>query len=292
MQYGDGSSYTVTMDGPFGNTEDSVRVREIAAAAADWKGAASPFSQVIDVEGVSVNSKIDIQLTVEQLEVFHDQVIAFSVENSNGVITLYAIGDKPSIDCTFQASVTEVSHNGSVIWGNTCSTTQARADYAEDDPKKSSFILNKPNEAISKVQKTAENAKNIAEAALARSGGTMTGALNMGSQKLTGLPAPVDDTDAVGKAHMESYVAGKRKSVTVTLLANGWADNKQTVSVAGVTADETKTDVITSVKADNENYEAYVDAGIRPFSQTDGGVTFMCSDVPTKDISVSVMVLL
>ena len=118
----------------------------------------------------------------------------------------------------------------------------------------------------------------------------MTGALNMGSNKLSGLVEPVAETDAVSKGFMESYVSGKRKTVTVTLTASGWEENLQTVSVTGVTADETKTDVIVSPKS--ADYEAYNEAGILLFSQLDGSITFKCSDVPKVDIHVSVMVFM
>lgn len=108
-EYGEGGTITVTMEGPFGNAGTSAnKITEISAAAADWKGAESPYSQVVAVDGISVNSKVDIQLSVEQMELFRNQDIAFTTENDGGVVTLYAIGDKPTADCVFQATVTEV----------------------------------------------------------------------------------------------------------------------------------------------------------------------------------------
>lgn len=109
QQYGNSSGITVQMAGPFGNAGGAgVKLTEITLPAANWKGAISPYSQVVAVDGVSVNSMVDLQPSVEQLEVFHDKDIAFSTENDGGVVTVYAIGDKPKNDYTIQATIVEV----------------------------------------------------------------------------------------------------------------------------------------------------------------------------------------
>lgn len=109
MDYGEGGTFTVSMDGPFGNAGSSVKITEIHAYADSWKGAESPYSQVVEVDGISVNSKVDIQLSVDQMALFRGQDIAFTTENQDGTVTLYAIGDKPLADCVFQATITEVT---------------------------------------------------------------------------------------------------------------------------------------------------------------------------------------
>lgn len=109
LEYGEGGSFTVTMDGPFGNAGTSaVKLTSFEAPTANWKGAVSPYSQVVQVDGVSVNSKVDIQLSVDQMQQLHEKDIAFTTENDGGVVTLYAIGDKPESDLVFQATLTEV----------------------------------------------------------------------------------------------------------------------------------------------------------------------------------------
>ena len=110
MEFGSGGSFTVRMDGPFGSAGGggATKLATISAPVANWKGGESPFSQVIPMENISVNSKIDIQLSVDQMELFRNQDIAFTTENNEGVVTLYAIGDKPAADCVFQATITEV----------------------------------------------------------------------------------------------------------------------------------------------------------------------------------------
>ena len=110
QQYGNSSGINVQMAGPFGVAGGAaVKLTEISLPAANWKGAISPYSQVVEVEGVSVNSKVDLQPSVEQLEIFHDKDIAFSTENDGGVVTVYAIGDKPANDYIIQATIVEVT---------------------------------------------------------------------------------------------------------------------------------------------------------------------------------------
>ena len=109
LNYGNAGTFTVKMEGPYGNAGGTVvKLTSIHLPASDWKGGESPYSQVIAIEGVSVNSKVDLQPSVEQLEIFHDKDIAFSTENDGGVVTVYAIGDKPQNDYTIQATIVEV----------------------------------------------------------------------------------------------------------------------------------------------------------------------------------------
>ena len=109
LQYGAGGAFTVSMAGPFGGSGGAaVKITEVTILADAWKGGESPYSQVVEVEGVSVNSMVNLHPSVEQLEIFHDKDLAFSTENDGGVVTVYAIGDKPTNDYTIQASIMEV----------------------------------------------------------------------------------------------------------------------------------------------------------------------------------------
>lgn len=107
--YGGGSGFTVEMEGPFGNAGVPVKVTQIHAPAADWKGAVSPYSQTVALEGVSLGSKVDLQLPAEQLNILRGGSYSFVAGNENGTVTLYAIGDLPREDLVFQATVTEVT---------------------------------------------------------------------------------------------------------------------------------------------------------------------------------------
>ncbi len=77
--------------------------------ASAWKGAEDPYSQVVTIQGVTANSKVDLLPSVEQLAIFHDKDIAFVTENDGGTVTVFAIGDKPTQDYTMEVCVTEVS---------------------------------------------------------------------------------------------------------------------------------------------------------------------------------------
>lgn len=98
----------VVMGGQVGTIGSAIRIVEIPIPVSLWKGAASPYSQVVEVEGISVRSKIDLLPNHAQLESLRDQRITFIAENSDGVVTIYAVGDKPDEDLVFQAAVSEV----------------------------------------------------------------------------------------------------------------------------------------------------------------------------------------
>lgn len=89
--------------------QKSARLAHVALPASAWVGYASPYSQVVNIEGTTPYSLVDLQPSVEQLEIFHEKDIAFTTENSNGVVTVYVVGDKPTRDYTIQATIMEVS---------------------------------------------------------------------------------------------------------------------------------------------------------------------------------------
>lgn len=80
----------------------------ISLPASAWVGTASPYSQVVNIDGTTRRSLIELQPSVEQLEDFQETVLALTTENNEGVITVYAIGDKPTKDYVIQATVMEV----------------------------------------------------------------------------------------------------------------------------------------------------------------------------------------
>lgn len=74
-----------------------------------WVGSESPYSQVVTIPGTTPYSQIDLTPSVEQLAIFHDKDLAFVAENDDGVVTVYAIGDRPQNDYTMQVTIKEVS---------------------------------------------------------------------------------------------------------------------------------------------------------------------------------------
>lgn len=87
----------------------SARISQITIHASKWTGSNSLYSQVVNINGITPYSKVDLLPSVEQLAIFHDKDVAFVTENEDGVVTVYAIGDKPTQDYTMQVSITEVS---------------------------------------------------------------------------------------------------------------------------------------------------------------------------------------
>lgn len=83
-------------------------IGEVTLLAANWKGAGSPYSQVVQIYGVTENSQVDLTPSIEQLAIFHNKDLAFVTENEGGVVTVYALGDKPTNDYTIQVTITEV----------------------------------------------------------------------------------------------------------------------------------------------------------------------------------------
>lgn len=67
---------------------------------------------VVDNATITPNSKVDLQPSAEQLDVFHEKDLAFVTENENGIVAVYCVGQVPTNDYTIQATVTEVVLNG------------------------------------------------------------------------------------------------------------------------------------------------------------------------------------
>ena len=86
----------------------SALIGEVTLLANKWVGDESPYSQVVEVVGATEHSQVDLTPSVEQLDTFYEKDLAFVTENDNGVITVYAIGDKPANDYTIQVTITEV----------------------------------------------------------------------------------------------------------------------------------------------------------------------------------------
>ena len=108
LDYGNGSNFSVQMEGPFGSVGSSGKITTITLPAANWKNAVSPFFQVVEVSGISESSKIDIQPDKEQIAKFCIDGTMLQIENDRGVTTAYAIGTKPDYDLTLQVTLTEV----------------------------------------------------------------------------------------------------------------------------------------------------------------------------------------
>ena len=90
------------------NDEFHPKYTTVTLLASAWVGAEDPYAQVVTIEGVTEKSKVDLLPSVEQLAIFHDKDLAFVTENEDGVVTVYAIGDKPTLDYTIEVCISEV----------------------------------------------------------------------------------------------------------------------------------------------------------------------------------------
>jgi hypothetical protein len=117
----DGYAYFCTDDGSFhidGTDANGVLKRKqitasktssISLSASGWIEATNIYSQVVTVPGVTTNSKVDIYPTPEQLVDLQISGIALVAVNEDGVVTVYAINNKPTSDYSMQVTLTEVN---------------------------------------------------------------------------------------------------------------------------------------------------------------------------------------
>lgn len=89
-------------------SQTKARIANVDLLAANWVGATSPYSQVVSVEGVTEFSQVDLTPSIEQLVIFYEKDLGFVTENEDGIVTVYAIGQKPENDYTIQVTITEV----------------------------------------------------------------------------------------------------------------------------------------------------------------------------------------
>ena len=120
----------------------------------------------------------------------------------------------------------------------------------------------------------------------------MSAAQGVALKKLTSdgdkaLEERLDATDAA-VAENRTAIAGKisMKTATVNLPVSGWVENNQTVSVAGVTA---ANQVVATPSP--SSHERYAEGMVRCSAQSDGELTFTCSETPTEALSVNVLIL-
>ena len=78
------------------------------------------------------------------------------------------------------------------------------------------------------------------------------------------------------------------KSATMTLSANAWSGNSQTINAANVTAGSL---VTVAPVPTAQNRTAYLEAGVYCSAQGAGTLTFVCEDVPSVNLNVNVQII-
>lgn len=82
--------------------------------ATKWTQASDErYYQIVTVQNATVtqNSKIDLTPSNEQLDVFHEKDLAFVVENEDGVVSVFCVGQVPTNSYEIKCTITEVTTN-------------------------------------------------------------------------------------------------------------------------------------------------------------------------------------
>ena len=103
------STKKIQILGSLSPSTPTIRIADVDLLAANWVGTTSPYSQVVNIEGVTEYSQVDLTPNIEQLVVFYQKDLGFVTENEDGIVTVYAIGQKPENDYTIQVTITEVN---------------------------------------------------------------------------------------------------------------------------------------------------------------------------------------
>ena len=85
------------------------KLTRILMLASSWTGNNNPYSQSINITGVGTNSKLDLQPTPDQIVSLQDSEISLMLTNDNGIVTAWAIGNKPTTDYVMDVLITEVA---------------------------------------------------------------------------------------------------------------------------------------------------------------------------------------
>ena len=83
-------------------------IRDITIKASAWTGNASPYTQVVSIDGVTKNSMVELRPTMAQIELLRSSNTSFTAENNDGVVTIYATGHKPKVNYTISAAIITV----------------------------------------------------------------------------------------------------------------------------------------------------------------------------------------
>lgn len=258
-QYGAASSLNVTLTGPFASGSGTGgKAASITLALASWKQAASPYSQSVTVDGVTLNSRIDLSPTMEQLESLTESGTMLMAVNASGTVTVYAFGAKPSKDLVLQAALFDVTGTGGTIYGNPVGAYTAPVESVNG--KTGAVVLAAADVGAVADSNGAVESSHISDAA-------------------------VTESKIASGAVTEDKIASAVKSSTdtVSIAASAWSSKEATVSVAGVTASNTV--ICSPIEG---SYAQWTENGVRCKAQAAGTLTFRCEETPTLDIVVNV----
>ena len=115
----------------------------------------------------------------------------------------------------------------------------------------------------------------------------------------SGLPANGGNADTLDGKHASEFATkddvsslnnkqDKHQTVQATLLASNWDDSgeAQAVSANGVTSSN-----VVIVTPDPSNYNEYCESGVRCLGQMKDLLLFLCSETPSIDLKVNILIL-
>ncbi len=158
--------------------------------------------------------------------------IEMSGQSVTGLATPTADTDaanKSYVDAQVSDAISSLSTvEAAEIAQETAEAAQAAADTAQ-------AAADTAQAAATTAQAAAEAAQETADGALMKTGGTMTGSIDMGEQSITNLASPSDDSDAVTKSYVDSKITTVASSVSTAQSAANSAASA--ASAAQATAD-------------------------------------------------------
>lgn len=95
--------------GASGDIAVAPKLASVAMPASGWSGDKNPWYQVVECNGVNMNSKLDLQPSPEQIVALQDAEISLMATNDGGIVTVWAIGNRPAVDYTMDVLITEVA---------------------------------------------------------------------------------------------------------------------------------------------------------------------------------------
>lgn len=114
---------------------------------------------------------------------------------------------------------TNIAIANSIISVANASTSTKGVVQLNSSIESSSETTAATSKAVKSVNDKVNALDTIANAALAKSGGTMTGAIDMGGNNITDVAAPINDTDAANKQYVDSVVPNLNVAVDSALSA-------------------------------------------------------------------------